>query len=103
MTDDRMALLELIEKRADADLVRELLGFAADRLMEAEVQCRTGAGLGERDPPPAGTAQRLSPARLGNPGGSDRPRDPEAASRQLLPLLSGLNALRSTGGPPKRR
>ena len=50
MTDDRMALLELIEKRADADLVRELLGFAADRLMEAEVQCRTGAGHGERDP-----------------------------------------------------
>ena len=50
MTDARMALLELIEKRADADLVRELLGFAADRLMEAEVQCRTGAGHGERDP-----------------------------------------------------
>jgi transposase-like protein len=50
MTDDRMALLELIEKRADTDLVRELLGFAAERLMEAEVQLRTGAGHGERDP-----------------------------------------------------
>jgi putative transposase len=50
MTDDRMALLELIEKRADADLVREMLGFAAERLMEAEVQARTGAAHGERDP-----------------------------------------------------
>jgi putative transposase len=50
MTDDRMALLELIEKRADADLVREMLGFAAGRLMEAEVQARTGAAHGERDP-----------------------------------------------------
>ena len=50
MTDDRMALLELIEKRADADLVREMLGFAAERLMEAEVQARTGAARGERDP-----------------------------------------------------
>lgn len=32
MTDERVALLELIEKGADADLVRELLAFASDRL-----------------------------------------------------------------------
>ncbi len=50
MTDDRMALIELIEKGADGDLVREMLSFAADRLMEAEVQARTGAGHNERDP-----------------------------------------------------
>jgi putative transposase len=37
MTDDRMALIELIEKGADGDLVRELLGFAAERMMELEV------------------------------------------------------------------
>jgi hypothetical protein len=43
MTDDKVALLELIEKSADADLVREMLGFAAERLMEAEVQVRAGA------------------------------------------------------------
>jgi transposase-like protein len=45
-----MALIELIEKSADADLVREMLGFAAGRLMEAEVQARTGAAHGVRDP-----------------------------------------------------
>src|ERR1700755_2603808 len=46
MTDDRMVL---IEKSADTDLVREMLSFAADRLMEAEVEARTGAAHGVRD------------------------------------------------------
>src|SRR5271168_4654645 len=50
MTDDRMVLIELIEKSADTDLVREMLSFAADRLMEAEVEARTGAAHGMRDP-----------------------------------------------------
>ena len=50
MTDDRMALLELIEKRADADLVREMLAFAAERLMEWEVESRTGVPAGVRSP-----------------------------------------------------
>ena len=43
MTDDRIALLELIEKRADADFVREMLAFAAERLMEVEVSSATTA------------------------------------------------------------
>ena len=45
MTDERMALIELIEKGADTDLVRELLAFAAERLMELEVEAKTGAPL----------------------------------------------------------
>lgn len=50
MTDDRMALLELIEKQADVDLVREMLAFAADRIMEVETEVRTGAAKGARSP-----------------------------------------------------
>ena len=50
MTDERMALIELIEKGADGDLVRELLAFAAERLMELEVEARTGAAAGARSP-----------------------------------------------------
>src|ERR671933_2585529 len=50
MTDERMALLELVEKGADADLVRELLAFAAERLMAAEVEQLTGAACGARTP-----------------------------------------------------
>jgi putative transposase len=48
MTEDRMALIERIEKSADADLVRELLAYAADRLMALEVEGLTGASLGAR-------------------------------------------------------
>jgi putative transposase len=50
MTDERMALIELIEKQADSDLVREMLAFAADRIMELEVELRTGAAKGARSP-----------------------------------------------------
>ncbi|GEP07916.1 IS256 family transposase [Methylobacterium oxalidis] len=50
MTDDRMALIELIEKGADGDLVRDLLAFAAERMMELEVEARTGAPAGQRSP-----------------------------------------------------
>jgi len=45
-----MALFELIEKGADADLIREMLAFAAERLMELEVEARTGAPCGVCSP-----------------------------------------------------
>lgn len=48
MTDDRMALMELVEKSADADFVREMLAFAAERIMDAEVETLTGAPKGAR-------------------------------------------------------
>lgn len=50
MTTDRMALIERVEKGADSDLVREMLAFAAERMMEAEVQVLTGVPHGSRDP-----------------------------------------------------
>src|SRR6056297_2258669 len=50
MTEERMSLIELVEKPADGDLVREMLAFAAERIMEAEVEVRTGAAKGARSP-----------------------------------------------------
>src|SRR5918994_6053336 len=50
MTDDRIALCQLVEKSSDADLLREMIAFAAERLMELEVQGLTGAAHGERSP-----------------------------------------------------
>jgi transposase-like protein len=50
MTDDMMNLRTLLEKTSDADVVRELIGYAAQRLMELDVESLTGAAHGARDP-----------------------------------------------------
>jgi putative transposase len=48
MTDDMMSLKGLIEKAPDADMLREMIAFAAERLMEMEVGALTGAPYGEK-------------------------------------------------------
>ncbi|MBB4526532.1 UNVERIFIED_ORG: putative transposase [Rhizobium sophorae] len=50
MTNDMMNVRSLVEKSADADLLREMIGFAAERLMELEVGSATGADFGEENP-----------------------------------------------------
>jgi putative transposase len=54
MTDEMMTLRTLLEKSSDADLLREMIGFTAQRLMELEVEGKTGAGYGEK------SAERLA-------------------------------------------
>jgi putative transposase len=48
MTDAMMSLKDLIEKTPDADMLREMISFAAERLMEMEVGALTGAPYGEK-------------------------------------------------------
>jgi transposase-like protein len=50
MTEETLNLKALIEKTPDADLLREMIGFAAERLMDMEVTGLTGAAHGEKNP-----------------------------------------------------
>ena len=50
MTDHETALRDLLAKGSDATFLREMIGFAAQRLMELEVGGLTGAAWGEKSP-----------------------------------------------------
>lgn len=50
MAEDKIALRGLLEKGSDATFPREMIGFAAQRLMELEAEGPCGASHGERSP-----------------------------------------------------
>jgi putative transposase len=56
MTETMMDFQALVEKTPDADILREMIGFAAEKLMAMEVGALTGAAHGEKSP--ARLAQR---------------------------------------------
>jgi hypothetical protein len=59
-----MALTELAEKGADIDVLRQMVQFMAQRLMELDVEARCGAGDDEKNPEPApGTSTRVAKMR----------------------------------------
>ena len=50
MTNATMALTELAEKGADIDVLRQMVQFMAQRLMELDVEGRCGAAYDEKNP-----------------------------------------------------
>ena len=78
MTNATMALAELAEKGADVDVLRQMVQFMAQRLMELDVEGRCGAGYDEK------TAERLNSRN----GYRDRTWDTRAGSVELkIPKL----------------
>ncbi len=97
MTDEMMSLRTLLEKSSDAELLREMVGFAAQRLMELEVESLTGAAHGER------SAERINHRN----GYRDRVWETRAGAVELrIPSCAGAVISRaswSRGGWPRRR
>ena len=50
MTEDKIALKALLEQASDADFLRDIIGFAAERMMALEVEALTGADYRARNP-----------------------------------------------------
>ena len=59
MTDDKIALRTLLEKGSDATFLREMIGFAAQRLMELESEALCGRRARRAQRGAAQPAQRL--------------------------------------------
>jgi putative transposase len=50
MTEDKIAQKALLEQASDADFLRDIIGFAAERMMALEVEALTGADYRARNP-----------------------------------------------------
>ena len=87
MTMEMMNLREFVEKTPDADFLREMIGFAAERLMELEVGAMTGAGYGKKDPARRVQRNGYRDRDRETRGGNGRSADPEAPEGQLFPRL----------------
>src|SRR5947209_20285942 len=85
MTGGRVAPLEPVEKGADADPVRELPAFAAERLVAAEVDRLTGAAAGARTPDRTDHRERGWVARAGRIG----PAVPKPREGSHFPAFPG--------------
>ena len=89
MTKPTMALAELAEKGPDADLLREMIQYVAQRMMEMDVEGRCGAAYGERSPERANSRNGYRDRLWETRAGSVDLEDPEAALGELLPRLPG--------------
>ncbi|MCK1709266.1 transposase [Bradyrhizobium sp. 143] len=85
IANDMMNLGTLAEK-PDADLVREMIGFAAKRLTEHEVESQTGADYGDKNPRASGAAERPPPPDREIRAGTVELRIPKLRKSSYFPV-----------------
>ena len=103
MTDDMMNLRTLVEKTPDADLLREMIGFAAQRLMELEVGELAGAGDGEKDPERLAQRNGYRSRDWQTRAGTVELRIPKLRKGSYFPSISFAAQPSSPGAWPRRR
>src|SRR5215204_5463304 len=97
MTDEIMSLRTLVEKTPDADVLREMISFAAERLMEMEVAGLTGAGYGEK------STERLAQRNGYRDGPGRRGPAPSSCASQNCARARTSPAFWSRDAWPRRR
>ncbi len=89
MTKASMALSELAEKGADADLLREMIQFVAQRMMEMDVEGLCAAGYGERSAERANSRNGYRERAWETRAGSVGLKIPKLRQGELLPGVPG--------------
>ena len=97
MTDDRRALIELMQKAADIDLVCAVPAFATDCMMDAEAGTETAAAKGARTPLRENQRNGYR-ARVWTPGRGGSSWRSRSCARTATPGVSWSRA-----APTKRR
>ena len=91
MTASTIALTELAEKGAGVDVLRQMVQFMAQRLMEIDVEGRCGAGYDEKSAERTNSRNGFRRPYLGDARRRGRTQDPQAAPGQLLPRVPGAS------------
>jgi hypothetical protein len=85
MTDDMMNLPALLEKTPDADLWREMIGFAAPTANGVRGRGAYRGNIRREEPGSSGSAQWLPPWDLGDSRRQRRTAQPQAAQGPYFP------------------
>ena len=101
MTAETMNLHELLEKTTDADFLREMIGFSAQRLMDVEVEALTGAPPGVRGPNRLNQRNGYRDRTWETRAGTVELRIPKLRKGSLLPRLP-RTAPNGGKGPDRR-
>src|SRR5262249_23640940 len=97
MTDERMALVELLQKSGDGDFLRAVAEAVLQILMEADVEGLIGAGRHERSTDRLNYRNGYRDRTLDTPAWSAELAHPEAAAGLLLPAVPGAAQDRREG------